>query len=196
MPQSGHIHGQGLWCGHMSMPRPFLALAVGAGLCLANLPGVSAARPAALRSCGHRDGEPGRHANHRRSGQRALSQLAGQQRSHPRLHLRHRASRASQTISSSSPVRNQGVLDDNLPPNFSTTPTGTYPFTTPNLGAEIIAAGFTFAGYCEELESAGATDWADYDPHSATHPGITYHREAQPVGELGGQGAAAPRRPV
>ena len=75
---------------------------------------------------------------------------------------------------------NQGVLDDNLPANFSTTPTGTYPFTTPNLGAEIIAAGFTFAGFSEELESAGAVDWADYDPHSATHPGITYRRKHNP----------------
>ena len=75
---------------------------------------------------------------------------------------------------------NQGVLDDNLPPNFSTTPTGTYPFTTPNLGAELIAAGFSFAGFSEELESAGAVDWADYDPHSATHPGITYRRKHNP----------------
>ena len=75
---------------------------------------------------------------------------------------------------------NQGVLDDNLPANFSTTPTSTYPFLTPNLGAELITAGFTFAGYCEELESAGAADWADYDPHSATHPGITYRRKHNP----------------
>ncbi len=75
---------------------------------------------------------------------------------------------------------NQGVLDDNLPANFSTTPTSTYPFLTPNLGAELITAGFTFAGYSEELESAGAADWADYDPHSATHPGITYRRKHNP----------------
>ena len=74
----------------------------------------------------------------------------------------------------------QGVLDDNLPPNYSTTPTGTYPFRTANLGAEIIAAGFTFAGFCEELESAGAADWADYDPHSATNPGIYYRRKHNP----------------
>lgn len=75
---------------------------------------------------------------------------------------------------------NQGVVDDNLPPNFSTTPTSTYPFVTPNLGAELIAAGFTFAGFSEEIESAGATDWADYDPHSATHPGIYYRRKHNP----------------
>jgi hypothetical protein len=74
----------------------------------------------------------------------------------------------------------QGVLDDNLPPNFSTTPTSTYPFTTANLGAEIIAAGFSFAGYSEQIESAGDTDWADYDPHSATHPGIFYRRKHNP----------------
>ena len=76
---------------------------------------------------------------------------------------------------------NQGVIDDNLPPNFSTTPTGTYPFRTLNLGYEIINAGFTFAGYCDELESAGATDWADYDPHSATNPGIYYRRKHNPM---------------
>lgn len=75
---------------------------------------------------------------------------------------------------------NQGVLDDDLPPNFSTTPTGTYPFVTPNLGAELIAAGFTFAGFSEQLESAGANDWADYDPHSATHPDIYYRRKHNP----------------
>ncbi len=75
---------------------------------------------------------------------------------------------------------NQGVLDDNLPPNFSTTPTGTYPFRAANLGASLIAAGFTFAGFCEELESAGTNDWADYDPHSATNPGIYYRRKHNP----------------
>ncbi len=75
---------------------------------------------------------------------------------------------------------NQGVLDDELPPNFSTTPTSTYPFTTGNLGAEIVAAGFSFAGYSDQLESAGAADWADYDPHSATNPGVYYRRKHNP----------------
>src|SRR6266540_222571 len=75
---------------------------------------------------------------------------------------------------------NHGVVDDALPPNFSTTPTSTYPFRTANLGAELITAGFTFAGYCEEIESAGTVDWADYDPHSATNPGIYYRRKHNP----------------
>jgi hypothetical protein len=75
---------------------------------------------------------------------------------------------------------NQGVVDDNLPPDFSTTPTGTYPFRTANMAAELIAAHFTFAGFSEEIETAGATDWADYDPHSATHPGIYYRRKHNP----------------
>ena len=75
---------------------------------------------------------------------------------------------------------NQGVEDDNLPPNFSTTQTSTYPFRTANLGAELIAAGFTFAGFSEQLEAAGTEDWADYDPHSATHPGIYYRRKHNP----------------
>lgn len=75
---------------------------------------------------------------------------------------------------------NQGVEDDNLPPDFSITPTVNYPMTARNLGAELISAGFTFAGYCEELEAAGATDWADYDPHTATAPGVTYRRKHNP----------------
>jgi phosphatidylinositol-3-phosphatase len=74
----------------------------------------------------------------------------------------------------------QGILDDNLPPDFSTTPTATYPFRTANLGAELIAAGFTFAGYSEQIEAAGATDWADYDPHSETAPGVSYRRKHSP----------------
>lgn len=74
----------------------------------------------------------------------------------------------------------QGVTSDSLPPNFSTTPTATYPFRTPNMAAELIAAGFSFAGYSEELESAGTNDWADYDPHSDTHPGIYYRRKHVP----------------
>src|SRR5436190_2973731 len=75
---------------------------------------------------------------------------------------------------------NQGITDDNLPPNFSTTPTSTYPFRTANLGAELIAAGFTFAGYSEQIEAAGTNDWADYDPHSATDPGVSYRRKHSP----------------
>jgi hypothetical protein len=75
---------------------------------------------------------------------------------------------------------NQGVVDDDLPPNFSATSTPTYPLRTANLGAELIAAGFTFAGFSEEIEAAGATDWADYDPHSATHPGVYYRRKHNP----------------
>ena len=74
----------------------------------------------------------------------------------------------------------QGILDDNLPPNFSTTPTATYPLRTPNLGAEIVGAGYSFAGYSEQIEAAGTNDWADYDPHSATDPGVYYRRKHSP----------------
>ena len=79
---------------------------------------------------------------------------------------------------------NQGVLDDNLPANFSVTPTATYPFTTANLGREIINAGFSFAGYSEDLQAADAAvppiDRADLDPHTATFPGLTYRRKHNP----------------
>ena len=88
---------------------------------------------------------------------------------------------------------NQGVVDDGLPLNFSTTPATTYPFRTPNLAAELISAGFTFAGFSEQIESAGAADWADYDPHSATHPGIYYRRKHNPW--VNWQDAAVPTPP-
>jgi hypothetical protein len=42
---------------------------------------------------------------------------------------------------------NQGVIDDNLP--------AVLPFNTPNLGASLITAGFTFMGYSEDLPSIG-----------------------------------------
>src|ERR1035437_3663783 len=42
---------------------------------------------------------------------------------------------------------NQGIIDDNLP--------AVNPFNTPNLGASLIAAGFTFTGYSEDLPSVG-----------------------------------------
>jgi hypothetical protein len=58
----------------------------------------------------------------------------------------------------------QGVQTDKLPAGFSTVATADYPFRAPNLGREILDAGFTFAGYCEGLETAGEEDWADYNP--------------------------------
>ena len=45
---------------------------------------------------------------------------------------------------------NQGVFDNNRPPG--------YPWTTPNLGAALIAAGATFAGYSEDLFAIGDRD--------------------------------------
>ena len=44
---------------------------------------------------------------------------------------------------------NQGVTNDNVPTNI--------PFTTPNLGHELISAGFSFAGYSETQPYAGYT---------------------------------------
>lgn len=44
---------------------------------------------------------------------------------------------------------NQGVTNDNVPNGI--------PFTTPNLGNELISAGFTFAGYSETMPSVGYT---------------------------------------
>ncbi len=44
---------------------------------------------------------------------------------------------------------NQGVVDNNVPP-------GT-PWTSPNLGASLIQAGFSFKGYSEDLPTVGST---------------------------------------
>jgi hypothetical protein len=74
---------------------------------------------------------------------------------------------------------NMGIINnDDLPTNFSTTVTSTYPFSSLNLGAEIVAAGFSFAGFCEDLETAGTNDWADFDPHTAS--GLEYRRRHNP----------------
>ena len=58
---------------------------------------------------------------------------------------------------------NQGVIDDNRPT--------TYPWTTPNLGANLIAAGATFAGYSEDLPAIGDRDTTAVDVVVA---GVTY----------------------
>ncbi len=58
---------------------------------------------------------------------------------------------------------NQGVVDDSRPPG--------YPWTTPNLGAALIAAGATFAGYSEDLTTIGDRDTTSID---AVIGGSTY----------------------
>ncbi len=49
----------------------------------------------------------------------------------------------------------QGVTDDSVPAG--------YPFSTPNLGAALLAAGRTFIGYSEDLTEAGDRDTASTD---------------------------------
>ncbi len=54
----------------------------------------------------------------------------------------------------------QGITDDNVSPNA--------PFTTANFGAELIANGYTFAGYAEGLPSVGYTG-ATYGSYARKH---------------------------
>ncbi len=56
----------------------------------------------------------------------------------------------------------QGVTDDTCPPPGS-------PFSTPNLGQELIDAGLTFAGFAEDLPAAGSQscDTSTYAPRHA-----------------------------
>ena len=58
---------------------------------------------------------------------------------------------------------NQGVIDDTKP--------ATYPWTTPNLGANLFAAGATFAGYSEDLPAIGDRDTTGVD---VVVGGVTY----------------------
>ena len=58
---------------------------------------------------------------------------------------------------------NQGVVDDAKPT--------TYPFSTPNLGAELIAAGASFIGYSEDLPVAGDADTSSVN---TVIDGVTY----------------------
>ena len=48
-----------------------------------------------------------------------------------------------------------------------------YPFTTANLGAELLTAGFSFRGYSEGLRAVGDADW---DPRPTTSPNVRYRR--------------------
>ena len=54
---------------------------------------------------------------------------------------------------------NQGITGNGLP--------AAYPFSTPNLGAELRAAGFTFTGYSEDLPAPGDADTTATATHYA-----------------------------
>lgn len=77
---------------------------------------------------------------------------------------------------------NQDVTNDALPTGMSTN----NPFTTPNLGAEVLAAGRTFAGYSQDLPSTAL------DADSAIAGG--YRRKHNPW--VNWQGAATNGLPV
>lgn len=69
---------------------------------------------------------------------------------------------------------NQGVFDDGVPSG--------YPFTTDNLGAELIAASKTFVTYAEDLPSVG------YDGATYTAGGANYARKHNPCTNWVGAG--------
>jgi Phosphoesterase family/FG-GAP-like repeat len=56
---------------------------------------------------------------------------------------------------------NQGVTDDTVPPPGS-------PYTTPDLGGELIQAGFTFGGFSEDMPSVGYTG-SDFNNYARKH---------------------------
>src|SRR5438105_4954660 len=56
---------------------------------------------------------------------------------------------------------NQGVTNDTFPPPGS-------PYTTPDLGGELIRAGLTFSGYSESMPSLGYTGDSAY-PYAGKH---------------------------
>ena len=56
---------------------------------------------------------------------------------------------------------NQGINGNSRPAN--------YPFSTPNLGAELFAAGRTFTGYSEDLPATGDADTEESYPYARRH---------------------------
>ncbi|MEO7317737.1 MAG: alkaline phosphatase family protein, partial [Chthoniobacteraceae bacterium] len=66
----------------------------------------------------------------------------------------------------------QSVVDDAKPT--------TYPWTTPNLGAALIAAGATFAGYSEDLPAIGDRDTTGVDVVIGTTTYKLYRRKHNP----------------
>lgn len=61
----------------------------------------------------------------------------------------------------------QGVTNDNCPPPGS-------PYSTPNLGSELLAAGFTFAGYSQTMPSAGYTGCSSGDYWRKHNPWVNF----------------------
>jgi hypothetical protein len=62
---------------------------------------------------------------------------------------------------------NQGVTDDTFPPPGS-------PYTTPDLGGELIKAGFTFGGYSEDMPSVGYTGDGPYGYAGKHNPMVDF----------------------
>jgi hypothetical protein len=81
---------------------------------------------------------------------------------------------------------NQGLLQDGRPGSSQEPASSAPPFTTPNLAASLIAAGFTFATYSESLPSVGF----DGDTFSTDPTKNQYQRKHNPVANW--QAADAP----
>ena len=80
----------------------------------------------------------------------------------------------------------QGVLSDGRPGTSSEPGSAALPFNTPNLAASLIAAGFTFATYSEDLPAVGF----DGDSYSTDPARSQYQRKHNPVANW--QAADAP----
>jgi hypothetical protein len=71
----------------------------------------------------------------------------------------------------------QGVVSDGRPGTAAEPGSAPLPFNTPNLGASLIAAGFTFATYCEGLPSVGFNG----DAYSSLPGQNQYERKHNPA---------------
>jgi phosphatidylinositol-3-phosphatase len=80
----------------------------------------------------------------------------------------------------------QGVLQDGRPGTSSEPLSPPLPFITPNLGASLLASGYSFATYSENLPSVGF----DGDSYSTDPAKIQYQRKHNPVANW--QAADAP----
>jgi phosphatidylinositol-3-phosphatase len=77
---------------------------------------------------------------------------------------------------------NQNVVQDGYPGSldepFSTSP----PFTTPNLGAALFSAGYTFATYSESLPAVGSDAETSPDNYARKHnPAVNWQNDVAPT---------------
>jgi acid phosphatase len=77
---------------------------------------------------------------------------------------------------------NQGVVQDGYPGSTSEPFSSAPPFTTPNLGAALFSAGYTFGSYSEGLPAAGSDVETTADNYARKHnPAVNWQNDVNPT---------------